>query len=199
MSCAGDVVRGDGSWDAASAHRSRSGRTDFIELRAAPTVLQIRANPSPRTRIRLVPQFGSSGAGDCLTIAALGAGAAYHKLWSKSNLLMLVTNFAVGCLDFFKEQLSRPIANGKPRLADRGQRDSSRRGKCNVVVADNRHIVWYPHSSRHEALQQTDCKQVICPKYRGRSLRAGHSGYFLRSSNARVHVKMRTGLDQNLR
>jgi hypothetical protein len=58
----------------------------------------------------------ASAANECLEIAAFGAGAAYDELWSKSNLLVLVSYLALIRLNFVKEQLGGPVTNREPRL-----------------------------------------------------------------------------------
>jgi hypothetical protein len=57
-------------------------------------------------------------ANDCLEIAALGTGAAYHQFWSKANLLMIMRFVAVDRLNFIKKQLGRPVTNSESRLTD---------------------------------------------------------------------------------
>jgi hypothetical protein len=58
------------------------------------------------------------GANDCLEIAALRAGAAYHQFWIKANLLMIMRFVAVDRLNFIKKQLGRPATNSESRLTD---------------------------------------------------------------------------------
>ncbi len=97
-----------------------------------------------------------SGPRDCLETAALGAGTPDDELWFESHLLVLMGNIAVDRLNFLEEQLGRPIANCQPGLTNRGQWYGSRSRKCNVIVADNRHIVRHPQSGSHKTLQQSN-------------------------------------------
>jgi hypothetical protein len=140
-----------------------------------------------------------SGANNCLEIAALGTRAAYNKLWFKSHLLVLVGDFAVSRLNLLEEQLGRPVANSQPGLTNRGQWYGSRRRKCNVVIADNCHVVRHPQSSSHKTLQHTDRQEVIRREYRGWPVRAGHGDYLFRGSDACINVQMRCGDNQKLR
>ena len=51
-----------------------------------------------------------------------------------------------------EKQLGRPAANSESRLTDRRQRNGSRSSKCNIVVPNNRHIIWDLQSSSHKSL-----------------------------------------------
>ena len=111
---------------------------------------------------------------------------------------MIMCFVSVERRNFIKKQFSGSISNGQPGLANRRKRYGSGGRECNVVVADNRHIVGHSQSSGDKPLQKSNSQQVIRCKYRSRPLIAGHENYLFCRPDARFDIEMRRRYRQQL-
>src|SRR5690625_6853198 len=65
--------------------------------------------------------------------------------------------------------IDKQVEGGLPHrisgLPDRGERDDRGGGEFDVVIADDRDVLRYSDAATHQALEQTDGKQIVRGKY----------------------------------